>query len=251
MKKKIFILVSLFLILVVAFTPAKLLLGFLPDRSPFSLNGVSGTVWSGEVSQVAVNQLSFRDVLFSVDLLSLVMFSPSVSLDIASGDMAGDLVFHLTDDPSKNIEVSDVNINFSGKELKRFLPLPGLEVKGDFLTKDLDFVSENQKPKSVDGTVRWQSAEVSYAGQSFTLGDFIIRATTDEEKKIIKAEVLKSKNALDLQGDIILQANGMVEITGSISTEIDQTLYTAFALFNNGKPNNGRLPIKFKQRIFR
>lgn len=251
MKKKIAILLGLFIFLVIAFTPAKLLMSFMPERSPVTLTGISGSVWSGEISKVSANQLAFRDVLFSIDLLSLLMISPSVSLDIAGGDVSGTLVFHKTDDLSKNMQMSDVNVNFSGDILKSFMPMPGLEVNGDFRTNDLTFATENRRPKSVDGTLRWQNAKVSYAGQSFDLGDFVVQATTDEEKKLITANILKSKNALDLQGKVTLQPNGMVEIDGSIGTDIDQTLYNAFLLFNNGKANNGRLPIKFKQRIFR
>ena len=251
MKKKIFILLGLFLILVIAFTPAKLLSGFMPDRSPVSLSGVSGSVWSGEINQVSVKQFTFKGVLFSIDLLSLVKVSPAVFLDIAGGDVSGTLIFHQTEDFNKSIKVEDVNVNFSGELLKNFLPLPGLELSGDFSTQELALLTQNRKPTNIDGMIRWQNAQVSYAGQSFQLGDFNIVATTDEEKKLITAQILKSKNALDLQGQVSLAANGMVEITGSISTETDQNLYNAFALFNNGKPKDGRLPIKFKQRIFR
>ena len=39
-------------------------------------------------------------------------------------------------------------------------------------------------------------------------------------------------------------------LTETISTDIDESLYNTVALFNNGKPANGRLPIRFKQKIF-
>jgi len=100
------------------------------------------------------------------------------------------------------------------------------------------------------GQVSWRKAAINFAGQSWFLGDFIINTQTNKTKKEIVGLFEKTNNKLGLEGKIILSENGMLEFVGSIATNIDQDLYSAIALFNDGKPANGRLPIRYKQSMF-
>jgi hypothetical protein len=86
-------------------------------------------------------------------------------------------------------------------------------------------------------------------GTSIELGQFIINLTTTDNKTII-GELAKSKNTLDLQGKFTLSEKGLFEFTGTVSSDIDQTIYNAIAMFSNSQVKNGRLPIKYKQTIF-
>lgn len=250
MKKKIFILGGLFIFFVICFTPAKLAEGFIPDNNPVSISGLNGTIWSGEVGQVSAMNLSLNEVEFSINLIDLFLFSPSVDLVINRGDLQGDLEVSLADF-KQYLEINDANIELSAGNLSSHIPVPNVALGGDIVSRDLSVVAESKKLKFLEGTVNWRRAVVNYAGQEFALGDFGAVVTTNTDENVINAELLKTKNELGLQGKVKLAADGMLDFEGSIATDIDQTLYRTIALFNNGKPQNGRLPIKFKQRVLK
>lgn len=250
MKKKILILVGLFLLFVIYFTPAKLAESFIPDNNQVSVSGLQGRVWSGEISQVSAAGLSLSELAFSVNWLDLLMFSPSVDLEINRGDVRGDLQVSLADF-KEYLEINNANIELAADNLSSQIPVRGVELGGDISSQDLSLITEQKKLSFVEGKLNWRRAVVNYAGQEFSLGDFSLVAETHPETKQIRAQLLKTKNELGLQGQVLLAVDGTLEFEGSIATDIDQTLYGTIALFNNGKPQNGRLPIKFKQKIFK
>ena len=249
MKKKIFILVGLFLLFMVVLTPAKLIESFLPQQNLLAVSGFSGSVWSGEISHINAQQISLKDVSFSINPIALLMAKLSVKLDIPKGDINGDLNVKMGSDYQKNIEFSDVNLSVQAAVLKSFIPIKDSEVGGVLESEALNLIVENKKILAVDGLGSWKNASVTYSGENWALGDFSVQLSTDD-KKVIQGKLLKTKNALGLEGSFSLTTAGVFEMIGSISTESEQRLYQTFALFNNGKPANGRLPIKFKQKIF-
>ena len=251
MKRKIIILTGLFIVLVVAYTPAKLAESFIPQQRDLSVGGLSGSVWSGNIDYIRVKDISLSDIDFSVGLFSLLIASPTISLDVAGGDVQGDLDVNLTDDLQNNVDLSDANLSVSASILEKQIPVKGVELEGLISTNDLSVILENKKPKKLEGNIQWNNAALSFAGKNWKLGNFSVDTETDETTQIVTAKLNDTKNELGLKGTITIEPNGTVEIVGSIATNIDQTLYSSIALFNSGKPENGRLPIKFKQRIFR
>jgi|GEM_PF-2400129 len=251
MKKKILILSIAFVVLVIAFAPAKLAENFIPDNKGVAVSGLSGSVWSGEIASIVAPGISLSEIEFSTSLLDLMLANPSIMLDIAKGDLQGDLRVYLSEDLSQSVRLDNANLTLAAAHLEPFLPIRGVELSGQLSTGDLDVRAENKRPTFLEGNIQWRNASISFGGNSWPLGDYSVSVTTDEEKKIITAQLEKRKNELGLEGTITLLADGTVEIVGSIATEIDQTLYNAIALFNSGKPENGRLPIKFRQKIFK
>jgi general secretion pathway protein N len=250
MKKKIVILSGLFLVLLVAMTPAKLIEYFMPPQNNLVISGVDGSIWSGQVRHAMVNNIALKDIEFSISPLSLVLFSPKIDLEIASGDVQGEITLFLNGEMESNLRVESMSLELAAELLEAFSPVKGVELRGTILTRDLDFTLENKKPALMQGQVHWQNAIFTFNGQRFELGDFLLTTVTDTNAKTITGEIGKTKNIIGIEGNVVLTADGSVEISGSIPTDIDQTIYRTLALFNNGKVENGRLPIRFKQKLF-
>jgi len=214
-----------------------------------SLSGLSGSVWSGEISQIDAMGKSLSQVEFSVNPLALFGGKLSLDLDIAKGDIQGDVNIVVGSDYAKTLELNDTNLEVEAKSFQSYLPIRGVEVTGEITSKNLDVQIENKRPTTINGQIIWKKSAITFAGKEWVLGDFIVETSTDEKTKKIIGKLLESKNKLDLKGQFSLDSKGVFEFIGDISTDSEQALYQAFALFNNGKPANGRLPIKFKQKI--
>lgn len=240
---------GLFFLFVIFTAPAKLIENFLPQQNKVIINGFSGSLWSGSISQINLQQMNFNDVTYSVNPFALMMTKLSVKLNIPEGDIQGALKVNLSNDYDKNMALNDINLIIQASSLQSFIPIKNSQVSGVIESKDLNALIENKKVTSLDGMASWNNASLTYSGENWKLGDFSVQLSTDD-KKVIQGKLLKTKNALGLEGSFTLTNNGIFEMIGSIATDSEQRLYQTFALFNNGKPANGRLPIKFKQKIF-
>ncbi|WP_444996884.1 type II secretion system protein N [Aliikangiella sp. IMCC44359] len=250
MKKKSFILSCLFIVLVIYLTPAKLIEHLTPPNNQVQLSGFSGSVWSGTIGSVISKDASFSNVEFAVSPVALFAAKLSLAIEIPKGPIKGEFNISLTKELDKSIEISNANISLAAKFLEKFIPVRGASLEGKITTKDFDLMTENKKVKFIEGHLNWRSAVVGFQGQKWPLGNFSIKSSTDEKSKVITLELVKAKNKLGLQGKATLSPDGMMAFTGSISTDIDQSIYKTVALFNNGKPANGRLPIQYRQKVF-
>ncbi len=248
MKKKIVILISFFIILVIIFAPVKLAENLMPENSPLVISGMRGSVWSGEIDSIEIKDWQLQDIDYEISFISLVTGKFGGTGEVHQGDLKGDFFFEIED--SKNIEISDVNIETSAINLEKYIPFPGIELTGKISTRDFNAHINDNKPVYLSGVTRWDNANVDLNGQKWSLGDFDIYWNTDVDTKIITGTISKNKkNKIDIDGKITLTQNGTLEFKGSISQSIDKTIYTALSLFANGRPSNGRLPIKFKKKI--
>lgn len=249
MKKKIIILISLFIILIIVFAPVKLAKNLLPQNNQLVISGMQGSVWSGEIDTIEIKGWQLQEIDYELSLISLITGNLGATGEIHRGDLKGDFFFEMID--SKNIEVGDVNVETSAINLEKYIPFPGVELAGKISTRDFSAKLKDNKPTNLSGVTSWDNASIDLNGQKWSLGNFDILWSTDVENNIITGALSKSKkNKIDIDGNVTLTKNGLLEFKGSIAQSIDKTIYAAFTLFANGKPVNGRLPIKFKKKIF-
>lgn len=249
MKKKIIILTVLFLVLVIVFAPVKLAESFIPESDGLSISGMQGSVWSGKIELLEIKDWALKKVDYNLSAFSLLSGSIGGSAKINKGDIKGELSFDMAD--LNSIAISDGNIEISALNFERYLPFPGIELDGKFLTNDLSAQLVDKKPIIMTGETSWRGASVSIASKKYELGNFQITWDTDLEKKLITGSIKKNqKNKLDIDGKINITGSGMFEFNGSIAASSEKAIYSAFSLFANGKVQNGRLPIQFKKKIF-
>jgi len=249
MKKKILILVVLFLFLIVMFAPIKLAENFIPENSSINISGMQGSIWSGTIDNIEIKEWIAKDVDYHISAISLLSGTLGGSGVIRKGDVKGELSFEIAD--QNNLEISDANIEISAFNFEKYISFPGIELNGKILTQDFFLHLVEKKPVTMSGITSWKNASVNLNGKKWQLGDFNISWTTKSDKELIVGIINKNlKNKLDIEGNINITKLGMLEYKGSIAASAEKAIFSAFSLFANGKVQNGRLPIKFKKKIF-
>jgi len=249
MKKKLLILVGLFIILVLAFTPARLAELFIPQNAGVVVSGVSGSIWSGKTNQVQYRDWRFSEIDYSLNFLPLITASLSGDASIKGGDLVGDFSFSIND--KQSISLYDANLEIEANRFESSLPFPGILLGGTAMTNNLSVNFIGQKPVYIEGKTSWSNANLSMAGSNWPLGHFDIVWQTNQDTGLITGDVSKVRqNQLGIEGKVTLTGEGMFEFRGSVSASIDQNIFAAFSLFSNGPVKDGRLPIKFKKKIF-
>jgi len=251
MKKKILVLSLLFFVFLIALTPVSLLESQLTKLRGVSVSGLSGSVWSGNVAQVNVGKIYFSDIDYDNSVFSLLTATLSSDLKIKSGDIKGTLNIEVGTDYQEKVNLNNINLRMPASLIQNFTNTMGAEIGGNVSTNSLNLSLEKQKVKNVSGVARLRNASVSFAGQNIKLGDFAVSLSTDEKTGIIKGVLQKTKNALGLEGEVTLAPNGMLEFNGTISEDSEQMILMAASSFKNGNSQNGRMPIKFRQKITR
>ncbi|MDH5434034.1 MAG: type II secretion system protein N [Gammaproteobacteria bacterium] len=250
MRKKITILISIFLFFLLAMLPMQLMLKLAPESVSKNIQGVEGSVWSGEIGKIVWQGNRLESVQYSLNPLYLVTGALRLNLEFDDQLVNGDVSFDIGSDFPDTATVNDANLNLQLTSFSQYLPISGASIEGEIETRNFDLVIENKKPISGEGNISLKNIKVDYLNKKWDFGDFNWSVSTNESG-IITAELLSGKNTLQLQGSLTLDQNGIAEFNGSIATNIDQTMYGALSLFNNGKLQNGRLPIKFKQKLIR
>lgn len=250
MKKRILILSLLFIVFVIALTPAKAIFWIMPVQKNIVISGVSGKIWSANIEQVNYQQMQLEKVKVSPGLFSLISLQPEFAFDILKGDLTGTGNLALQSASANGFLMSDANIQINAAYLQTYLPLRQLKLNGIIKTSQLTLQTEKGKLILADGKLSWLQSVVEYSGNSWALGDFILKLETNKQNKTVSGELQKTNNQLGLQGKLTLNQQGVFEFIGSVSTDIDQSLFNALSLFANGKVENSRLPIKYKQRLF-
>jgi len=249
MKKKIGILIGLFIILVVAFAPARLAEGFIPKNNDLLVGNLTGSIWSGKVDQVLVKGWNLQEIEYDLSLLSLITGSFGGNSSVHKGDLKGDFSFQIGD--SKNIVLSQSNIEIDAIKFEKYMPFPGINLDGIASTKDFSIQLIDQKPSHLSGMTSWNNANISLNGNNWPLGNFDLLWDTNQESKLITGTLSKTrKNQLGIEGKVTLTKEGLFEFRGSVSVSIDQNIYAALSLFSNGPVKDGRLPIKFKKKLY-
>lgn len=247
MKNKIIILSLVFVVLVILFIPAKFVQNMIPANSPVELENMSGTIWSGKIERASSKSLFAEDINYQISWLPLLTATLSGSLDISSGDLTGSLDFSASD--QDNFSVAEANLKVVAEKLASFIPFPGVQLDGEFSTDNLIAEVVDKKVVIISGLTSWNNASVTINKRKHLLGDFAIEWTTNQSDSVISGQLKKTKNELGLEGNLTLSGTGVAEFKGSISSAADRNLYTALALFADGKVKLGRLPIKFKKKI--
>jgi general secretion pathway protein N len=249
MKKKFFILSILFIFFLLMLAPAKIIKSFMPQQAQINLDGLSGSIWSGKINQISTANFNLSNVEYQLNPFALFLAKLSVSLKLSDQDIKGNLAIKLSSNYANYQTIENANLTINSNLFSHYLPMANTQINGEIVSRGLNIIMVNKKPELIEGELRWNQANVNINGKDWALGTLAVKLETDQTNGDIKAQILPTENALDIKGNIKLSRDGIVEFIGSISTDTEQQLYQTFALFNNGKPANGRLPIKFRQKL--
>lgn len=210
--KRIWILVAAAILLtlsavVLATFPAAVAWRWWGERVPdLKLQGISGTVWNGKATRVAVRGQVLGRMEWQVPFAALVRGAPSVRVDLSGPGLQLKAV--IARQSADALALSELNAQAEAQWLGPALAIPELEPTGLVVTENASLVlSRGGMPQAIDAAIEWRNAGVR--GQVVArLGTILIQAHGRDGR---------------IQASVVDQGDGEVEIRGTAS--IDQGSY--------------------------
>ena len=118
------IFLSSYLVFLVATMPLAFLINNIELPKNVHINSVSGSIWQGEIAQVAVDNNEIQQIKTALSFWSLLSLSPTVDVSFGDATTAGaEGKFTLTVSANK-LQLNDVELFVSANDIAKQLPLP-------------------------------------------------------------------------------------------------------------------------------
>jgi general secretion pathway protein N len=199
--------VLVLLVVVVVTFPAAVAWRWWGDRVPdLTLQGISGTVWNGTATRVAVRGQALGRMQWQIPVGRLLGGDPGVSIDLSGPGMK--LKGDIARAPGGGVAISGLSAEAEAGWLGPALAIPELEPTGLLATDGASLVlSPNGLPRGIDATIEWRNAGVR--GQVVArLGTLVIEAHGKDGR---------------IEASVADRGDGDVEVLGG--AVIDQGVY--------------------------
>lgn len=237
------IFLSIYLVFVIAATPANFALSYVPLPQSISLNGVKGTIWNMSIDELVHPKVTVSTIEANLSFWSLFTLDPTISLEF------GDTFSH---GPSGNLVVSgllaDITIQnadllMSANTIAQQMPLPlPISAGGDVKVSIEEFVVGKPVCQQVQGSIHWPNAVVSALNETLTLGSLAANLSCEQGALAV---IIDEKNELGLSFTAYVRAT-RVGGNGYLTPGIDFPEVLKIALPFLGKADNqGRYRLGF------
>jgi len=217
--KKWFTLGAIFFTSYIVFILATLPLPWLVNKvtlpNTIMLNGVSGTVWQGEIEQVvfthSANSSQIQQVKTALSFWSLFSLTPKVELVFGDALLAGPEGKLTLAVSQKQLSLTDVELFIPANDIAQQanLPLP-VTAKGEIelhLTQ-VDFSLTEKKCQQANGEVNWARAGIIAMEQNIKVGKLKAKISCEEGDLVVK---IAPKNDLGLSFSAYLAMKGSAQ----------------------------------------
>lgn len=241
-----------YLIFLLATLPAALVARYLPLPAQIAnllkLEGVSGTLWSGQIARLQYASESVNQLRWELNGWSLLRLAPEVS--VRFGDRHG-LNGQGVIGWQGSLFARDLTLNAPAPWLLARLPLRPpfpLTVAGQLQLKIDQFAQGAPWCDNLYGNLDWYDAIADTPAGKLTLADPEVKLTCLDSRVV--AELKQDSNAVETQGRLELQANGQYLFQGSLKPGPDLPAQMQQGLPFLGQPDSqGRFPLRYQGRI--
>ncbi len=235
------LLALLFLLVLIASAPARLIAYMLPGDS-IRVSGLSGSLWQGEASSAAVltnvGWLQLGKTEWDLSVAYLLLLSPTIDIESRWGRQS--LQGRLRLFPSGKLRLNNVDASFSSSMARRWVPV---DLSGDvnLLLDALDF--EAGQPSLGSGRLVWREAFWRGNRGSQSLGDYVLEFDISAPGQG-QAVVSTLSGPVRVDGSVALDGRSYA-VNARISSErqLDEELANALQLM--AEPVDGGYQLKF------
>ena len=207
--KKWFAIVAIFLSSYIAFLLASMPLALVVNNIKLPRNieiqGVSGTVWQGEIASVVSNNNSIEQIKTKVSFWSLFSLAPSIEVNFGDAMLAGPEGKFTLKVSAEQLALSDVEVFIAAKDIIKQLTLPiPVTAQGNielYLSSLVLTTGDKLSCSQAQGELTWLRAGVVALEQNIKLGKFTVAISCKEGDLLAK---LSPKNNLGLSFDGVL-----------------------------------------------
>jgi general secretion pathway protein N len=242
------IFLSSYMVFLLASAPLALVINNIKLPKNIALQGVSGSIWQGEIVKVTINNNEIEKVKTTVSFWSLFSLSPSVHVtfgDAISSGPEGKLNLTVS---SEQLALTEVEIFMSANDIAKQLTLPiPLSAQGNvelFLSEMVIATGAQLSCSKGAGEVLWSRAGVVALEQNIKLGKFMTEISCDEGNLLAKVSP-KNNLGLSFEGVLAL-ATQKVSGKGYLQPGAKFPTQLKSALSFIGRPDNqGRYQLRF------
>jgi len=250
--KKWFAFVAIFLgsymVFLLASAPLALVTNNIELPRNIEIQGVSGSIWQGEIASVTVNKNVIEQVKTKLNFWSLFSLSPSIKLTFGDAMLAGpEGKFTLKISPEQ-LTLTEGELFISASDIAKQLPLPipvaaqgGVEL---YLPLLVMTTSEQLSCSQAEGQLTWLRAGVVALEQNIKLGKFTAEISCAKGNLLAK---LSPNNNLGLSFDGVLalpakkaSGQGYIKPGAKFPSQLKSALS-----FLGRADNQGRYPLRF------
>lgn len=234
-----------YLVFLCATFPADYALHGLQPSLPagMQLNGVSGSIWSGQARQLIIDSVVIGALRWRFDWRAPWHGRLGYHLQLKSGDLqlAGRAAFGR----NQQIVIHALTGRVPVARLDHWLPLPRDSVTGQLQFDLPTLVFRQGLPQSADGSVTLTSARLHWP-QTAVLGNYRLQLRSG---KTVQGEIRDTGGPLALQAQVSLQSGGVYQVQGTLSAR-DAASAAAQLLPYLGVPDaGGRYRFDFTGRL--
>ncbi|WNC72591.1 type II secretion system protein N [Thalassotalea psychrophila] len=188
--------IALYLIFLISLAPADKLISQISLPKGVSLQGISGSAFSGKAKSVTINKYTVENVQWSVSLLSLITFDPSVAVNF--GDRLSSVSGSMDlSNLGPELLVENAHVIVDANEVVTQLNLPIDMNAGGQVTLDILAIGLGKPVCAIaDGVMQWDNANVNAMDEDIDLGSLKATLACNEGALAI---TIDPKNDLGLE----------------------------------------------------
>jgi general secretion pathway protein N len=229
MKKRYYLLTAFcsYFVLLVATIPATTVSNIINDNAPLSIQGVSGTLWSGKAYLItAQNNIKIEKSEWSFNLWKL--FLGRVAVDFNAIFLDNEITTEVGTSFLGRFFVNNLSTKIAAEDVAQLANIPLVQLSGIFLLEiESAQWKQGELPKA-SGEIRWTGATVTVADTA-SLGNVTI-LLSESEQDLLTADIKNQGGDIKINGtaELVPEADYAVDIkllpTASANDNIKQSL---------------------------
>ena len=237
MKKRYYFLtaaISYFVLLIITI-PAKPVIELINDNTPVTVQGVSGTLWSGKAYIISMDNIQLKKTEWSFSLWKL--FIGKIAIDVNSRYLNNDIAAELGTSFIGRYFVNNLSAKIAAQEIAQLANIPMAQLDG-MISLDIEHAQWKQGELPLaTGEIKWTDATITVA-ETASLGNISI-LLSESEQQLLNAEIKNQGGDIKINGtaELVQEADYAVDIkllpTATASNNIRQSL----GLFARKQPN--------------
>ena len=236
------------MVFLLASAPLALVVNNIKLPRNIEIQGVSGSVWQGEIAKATINNSKIENIKTSVNFWSLFSLAPSVQVNFGNAMLSSPEGKFSLKVSSEQLELTDLSVFVSANTIASQLPLPiPIAAKGnaELNLKSMVFaIGKELSCLEANGNIAWLRAGVIALEQDIKLGRFSADISCAEGDLLA---MVNPKNDLGLSFDAVfalpskrMSGKGYLKPGAKFPTQLKSALS-----FLGRADNQGRYRLRF------
>jgi len=237
MKKKYYLLTAIisYFVFLIATIPAKPVTDLINDNTPVTINGVSGTLWSGKAYIVSFQDIQLKKTKWSFNAWKL--FIGKIAITINSRFSGNDISAELGTSFLGRYFINDLSAKITAREVTQLAEIPLAQLDG-LISLNIEHAQWKQGELPLaSGEIKWTNASVTVADTA-SLGNISI-LLSESEQQLLNAEIKNQGGDIKISGlaELVAEADYSIDIKLSPTATANNNIKQSLGLFAQKQPN--------------